>query len=312
VPADDFMSNEAKPFLKWAGGKRRLLNQFEDHYPEELRTGKIKKYVEPFLGGGAVFFGLQSRYKFKKVVLNDINHELMLSYKVVQNNIEELISILKPIEENFNKMNFESQKVEYYRIRKEYNIEKLKIDKNEPADLVGNVAKFIFLNKTCFNGLYRLNKKGMFNVPFGRYIRPRIFDEPKLRAVNKALKNVIIMCEDYRNVEKYVDIDENTFLYIDPPYRPLPESVSFTSYSKEDFLENDQIELSNWFKYLDEMGAYLMLSNSDPTNTDPKDRFFEEHYAGFKIDKVSAGRIINSRVNGRRKITELVIKNYPK
>uniref|UniRef100_A9A7M6 site-specific DNA-methyltransferase (adenine-specific) n=1 Tax=Methanococcus maripaludis (strain C6 / ATCC BAA-1332) TaxID=444158 RepID=A9A7M6_METM6 len=306
------MPQNAKPFLKWAGGKRRLLTQFENHYPDELMTGKIKKYVEPFLGGGAVYFGLQSRYKFKKVVLNDINHELMLSYKVVQNNIEELISILKPIEEKFNKMKFESQKLEYYRIRKEYNFEKLKIDKNEHTDIIENVAKFIFLNKTCFNGLYRLNKKGMFNVPFGRYLRPRIFDEPTLRGVNKALKGVTLMCEDYRNVENYIDIDDETFVYIDPPYRPLPKTVSFTSYSKEDFLEKDQIHLSNWFKYLDEKGAYLMLSNSDPTNTDPKDCFFEKHYNGFKIDKVCAGRIINSRVNGRRKITELVIKNYPK
>jgi len=304
------MRRGAKPFLKWAGGKRRLLTQFENHYPEELKTGKIKKYVEPFLGGGAVYFSLQSKYKFKKVVLNDINHELMLSYKVVQNNIEELISILKPIEENFNKMTFRLQKLEYYKIRKEYNLEKLKIDNKETSDIVANVAKFIFLNKTCFNGLYRLNKKGMFNVPFGRYIRPRIFDEPTLRSVNKALEGVILMCEDYRNVEKYLDIDNETFVYIDPPYRPLPETVSFTSYSKEDFLENDQVELSSWFKYLDEKGAYLMLSNSDPTNTDPEDRFFEEHYGGFKIDKVHAGRIINSRVNGRRKITELLIKNY--
>ncbi|MBA2862651.1 Dam family site-specific DNA-(adenine-N6)-methyltransferase [Methanococcus maripaludis] len=306
------MPHEAKPFLKWAGGKRRLLTQFENHYPDELRAGKIKKYVEPFLGGGAVYFSLQSKYKFKKVILNDINHELMLSYKVVQNNIKELISILQPIEEKFNKMTFRLQKLEYYKIRKDYNLEKLKIDKNEPADIIENVAKFIFLNKTCFNGLYRINKKGMFNVPFGRYIRPRIFDEPTLRGVNKALKGVKLMCEDYKNVENCIDIDDETFIYIDPPYRPLPETVSFTSYSKEDFLEKDQVELSNWFKDLDEKGAYLMLSNSDPTNTDPEDRFFEEHYNGFKIDKVFAGRIINSRVNGRRKITELVIKNYPK
>ncbi|GAA0128608.1 DNA adenine methylase [Methanococcus maripaludis] len=306
------MHRKAKPFLKWAGGKRRLLTQFEDHYPEGLKNGKIKKYVEPFLGSGAVYLSLQSKYKFKKVVLNDINHELMLSYKTVQNNIDELISILEPIEENFNKMNFESQKMQYYKIRNEYNIEKSNIDKNKSENIIENVARFIFLNKTCFNGLYRLNKKGMFNVPFGRYLRPRIFDEPTLRGVNKALKGVKLLCDDYRGVEKHISIDKETFVYIDPPYRPLPETVSFTSYSKEDFLEKDQVDLSNWFKYLDKKGAYLMLSNSDPTNTNPKDRFFEDHYGGFKIDKVCAGRIINSRVNGRRKITELVIKNYPK
>ncbi|BAP60906.1 modification methylase [Methanococcus maripaludis KA1] len=133
-----------------------------------------------------------------------------------------------------------------------------------------------------------------------------------LGGVNKALKGVKLLCDDYRGVEKHISIDKETFVYIDPPYRPLPETVSFTSYSKEDFLEKDQVDLSNWFKYLDKKGAYLMLSNSDPTNTNPKDRFFEDHYGGFKIDKVCAGRIINSRVNGRRKITELVIKNYPK
>jgi len=304
------MSGSAKPFLKWAGGKRRLLDQFEDHYPRELKLGKITKYVEPFLGGGAVFFRLNGEYAFKEVVLNDINYELIMAYRVIQNCLDDLADILKPLDESFNKMKREAQKNEYYRIRNEYNREKLLLENHHDGEVIENVAKFIFLNKTCFNGLYRLNKRGKFNVPFGRYLHPRIYDENNLIAVNKALKGVKLISGDYKSVENHVEIDRKTFVYLDPPYRALPESPSFTSYSKGDFSEKNQVELSEWYKTLDKRGAYLMLSNSDPKNKDIEDNFFETHYSGFIIDRVYAGRIINAKVSGRSKITEILVKNY--
>lgn len=301
----------ARPMLKWAGGKRQLLEQFEGMYPRALKENKIKKYVEPFVGGGAVFFELASRYDFEKIILNDINEELILTYRVVQSSVEELIRKLKELEERFLPLDIEGRKEVYYKIRTRFNEEKKIIDYNKlNKEAIEHAGHFIFLNRTCFNGLYRQNRKGEFNVPIGRYKNPTICDEDNLRAANTLLKKAILLCDDYRITEEH--IDETTFVYLDPPYRPLNKTSSFTSYSKDDFGEEDQIDLADWFRKLDSKPGkpYLMLSNSNPKNVDPDDHFFEEKYQGFNIDEVSATRAINSRASGRGSISELVIRNY--
>ncbi|WP_459201925.1 DNA adenine methylase [Methanococcus sp. CF] len=307
----------AKPFLKWAGGKAGLLGQFKSHYPKKLLKNGITKYVEPFLGGGAVFFELQKHYDFEEVLLNDINIELIAAYKAVQTDVNLLMSILSEMKESYLKLNDEMRSEYYYNVRNDFNVENVKV-KNNHYDILKkidsgkcfeHVAKLIFLNKTCFNGLYRLNKKGEFNVPFGKYKNPAIYDE-NLISVSEALQDVTLTCGEYYDIEKYVELDIDTFVYMDPPYRPLPNTSSFTSYSKSDFNEDNQIELSQWFRKIDKTGALLMLSNSDPKNADPDDSFFEDHFNDFKIEKVYAARAINSKSDARGKISELVIKNY--
>jgi DNA adenine methylase len=299
---------EVKPFLKWAGGKGQLLQQFETLYPHDL--SKIKVYVEPFIGGGAVFFDFIKKYHFEKIYLNDINEVLILTYKVIRDYPDELITILNQLETEYLALSPEEREIEFYQIRTEYNIEKHEIDYNDySARWIHHAAHNLFLNKTCFNGLYRLNRKGEFNVPFGKYGNPTICNEENLRDVSDALKNVTLLCGDFEDLTQY--IDENTFVYMDPPYRPLNTTSSFTSYHKDDFNDESQIRLSKWFAKLDkEKRALLMLSNSNPKNTNPEDDFFEKLYADYNIITVSASRHINSKASGRGAITELLIRNY--
>lgn len=303
------MGNNAKPFLKWAGGKSQLLEKFSELYPKRLKEHKITKYVEPFVGGGAVFFELSSLYDFETVVLNDINDELILTYTVIKSNVEELIDYLHRIRSEFLELdNLEEKSEVYYKVRNEFNQEKKHIDyKKESYDWIRHAGNLIFLNKTCFNGLYRLNRKGEFNVPYNKSKAPSIFDEENLRQVSKALKNAILLKGDFENVAEYVD--ENTFVYIDPPYRPLNATSNFTDYSKEPFNDESQIRLAEWFKRLAEKGAAVMLSNSDPKNADENDNFFDDLYREFDITRVQASRAINSKANGRGKITELLIRS---
>lgn len=303
------IKNNARPFLKWAGGKNQLLNQFEDYYPRSLKEGKIKKYVEPFLGGGAVFFYLQSKYDFEEIILNDVNEEVILTYSVIKNNVEELIDFLSKIEETYLKAEMEEKEKTYYEHRVNFNNEKLSSDYNRYSErLIKHAGRMIFLNKTCFNGLYRQNRKGQFNVPFGKRKNVTICDKENLREVNKALKNVTLISGDFEKLGEY--IDENTFVYMDPPYRPLSNTSSFTDYSKEPFNDESQMRLANWAKFINDKGALFMLSNSDPTNTATEDDFFEKLYENFIINKVLASRAINSKGSGRGEIRELLITNY--
>lgn len=303
------MRSNAKPFLKWAGGKGQLLEQFSELYPTRLRERKIKTYIEPFIGGGAVFFELNSLHDFDRVILNDINSEMILTYSVIKNNVNDLISYLSAIRSDFISLDgLEKKSAFYYKIRDEFNKEKNEIDYvNQSFDWVKHAGNMIFLNKTCFNGLYRLNRKGGFNVPFNKSNNPSIFDENNLLQVNKALQNAILLQGDFENVTDYVD--ESTFVYIDPPYRPLNATSNFTDYSKEPFNDDSQRRLAQWFKKISEKGAAVMLSNSDPKNTDENDEFFDDLYKEFYIERVSAGRMINSKGTGRGKISELVIRN---
>ncbi len=292
-----------KPFVKWAGGKTALLESIKKNYPKELGE-KINKYCEPFVGGGAVLFDILSNYDMKEVYISDSNEELIDVYKTIRNNVDELVASLKKIENEYIPLNDEKRKEYYYGKREDYNKYILK----DIVDEVYGSALFIFLNRTCFNGLYRVNKKGLFNVPIGSYKNPRICDEKNLRNISFKLKKVKIVCTSYD--KSYNFIDENTLVYFDPPYRPLTKTAAFTSYDKDSFDDNMQIELANYYRKVSEAGAVAILSNSDPKNIDDNDNFFDDLYKGFIINRVEAKRRINSKASKRGNVSELLITNY--
>lgn len=293
----------AKPFLKWAGGKNQLLKIFNLYYPKfDL---KIKKYVEPFVGAGAVLFDLLNKFSFDEVYISDMNKELINTYVNIRDNPNQLIVILNKLENEYKKLNDEHRKIYYLNKRDDYN--KLILNANISTS-IKKAALMIFLNKTCFNGLYRVNKKGMFNVPIGSYKNPKICDIKNILAVSNKLKNVKIHCDDYKN--SYDFIDETTFVYLDPPYRPLNKTSSFTSYTENDFDDKKQIELADFVSKINEKGCKFMLSNSDPKNIDPEDNFFDDLYKDYDIIRIDASRMINSKASNRGSIKELLIKNY--
>ncbi len=292
-----------KPFVKWAGGKNSLIPQLTKYYPLELKDGTIERYIEPFVGGGAVLIDILQKYDVKEAYAFDINKDLINCYNVIKNNVESLIKELDEKEKMFIALNSEDRQKYFYDIRTEYNSYQL----NENID-VKRASEFIFLNRTCFNGLYRVNKDGKFNVPCGKYKNPTICDAKNLRNLSKLIKNVTFEYGDYKKSEGFVN--ENTFVYFDPPYRPLSITSGFTSYTKEDFNDDNQKELANYFYKLDLKNAKLMLSNSNPKNVNEDDNFFENIYKGFVINEVSAKRMINANAKGRGEISELLITNY--
>ena len=294
---------ECKPFIKWVGGKGQLLSEINKLYPVELGKN-INKYAEIFLGGGAVLFDILSKYKLDEVYISDKNLELINTYKSIRDNVDILIKSLKEMEEQYIPLNNEDRKIYYYEKREEYN--SLKI--NSEVNNIKKAILFIFLNKTCFNGLYRVNKKGKFNVPMGAYKKPKICDEENLKNVSLTLRNVKIVYADYRKSEKF--IDDKTFVYIDPPYRPLNITSSFTSYTENDFNDKEQIELAEYINVLNKKGAKIVISNSDPKNNDIDDNFFDKLYKNYNINRVKATRMLNSNASLRGAINELLITNY--
>jgi DNA adenine methylase len=299
----------ARPFLKWAGGKTQLLNEFSKRLPGELKEGSITKYVEPFIGGGAVFFYLNQRFSFEKCFIYDVNEELILSYQVIKRSVKKLITELEALESDYLSRNDRKREEFFYEVRDAFNKKLPEIDfKNYGAEWVGRAARIIFLNRTCYNGLFRVNRKGEFNVPFGRYKDPEILDEDNLKDIAMLLKNTYIKPGDFTQCRNYVD--DHTFVYFDPPYRPLNQTSSFTSYSRDGFSDKDQARLVEFFKELDEKGAKIMLSNSDPKNENPDDSFFDELYADYSIERVPARRMINCDGARRGNINELIITNY--
>lgn len=302
-PSASQISSELKPFVKWAGGKRQLLSTFRQFYPAELGTS-LTKYAEPFVGGGAVLFDVLQTYKFDEIYISDVNYELVNTYTIIRNKPEELISLLSDMKKDYLPKSEEERNKAYYTRRARYNELKLGKDTN-PLEMA---ALFIFLNKTCFNGLYRVSPKTGFNVPIGKYKNPAILEEENIRNISLALHNVKIVCEDFTNALDF--IDEKTFVYIDPPYRPLSTTASFTSYAEGDFNDEEQIRLAEFAKTINEKQAKFLLSNSDPKNTNPKDDFFDDLYKDFNIHRIEASRCINSKGTGRGKISELLISNY--
>lgn len=298
------MQNKVKPFVKWAGGKGSLLNQLNKYYPLELKNGEIECYIEPFVGGGAVLIDILQNYKVKEAYAFDINENLINSYNIIKNNVNELIYNLKILEKEYLRLEKDARKEYFYNIREQYN--SYKLDKDEKS--LQKAVEFIFLNRTCFNGLYRVNKNGDFNVPMGNYKNPTICDEENLKALSRLIKNVKFQYGDYKTSQEY--IKKNTFVYFDPPYRPLNVTSGFTSYTKEDFDDENQKELALFYKELSNKKVKVMLSNSNPKNTDKEDCFFENIYKGFNINEVYAKRMINANSNGRGEISELLITNY--
>ena len=292
---------ELKPFIKWVGGKGQLIEQLEKHIPSDGEK-VLTKYAEPFVGGGALLFNILSKYNFEEIYIGDINKELVNAYSVVKNSVNELIKKLTKMQLAFVPMNENGRKYYYYNARDRFN--SLILSKDTAIE---KASLFIFLNKTCFNGLYRVNKKGQFNVPMGAYKNPTICDEKNLRNVSEALQKVNIVCADYSFSKDFIDKD--TFVYLDPPYRPVSKTASFTAYNADCFDDNEQIRLAKFIDEINLSGAKIMLSNSDPQNVNSEDTFFEELYKAYTINKVEATRAINSKGDSRGKIKELLICN---
>lgn len=303
---------QAKPFLKWAGGKGQLLSQFQSFFPDELNgKGIIKRYYEPFLGSGAVFFWVMQNCKIKKAYINEFNSEIYMCYVVMKKNADRVIKHLQALQEEYYSLDSKKREAFYYQIRTAYN--RTRPDVNfEKYDVKGHPARAamtIFLNRTCFNGLYRVNSKGDFNVPFGRYKNPAICNAENIKKVNRLLQNVTITNSDFSVVRRQINND--SFVYFDPPYRPLSKTSNFTSYAPNQFDDSEQLRLARIFKELSGIGGVrIMLSNSDPKNVDPSDNFFDDLYRGYRIKRLNAARLINCNAARRGIITEILVMNY--
>lgn len=292
----------AKPFLKWAGGKTQLINEIEKSLPYEITNNKFT-YVEPFVGSGAVLFWMLNNFpNLEKAVINDINEDLMNVYKTIAKKPKELIAILQILQKEFHALAQKptKKKIYYYKKRELYN--------TRNTDKTTQAALFIFLNRTCFNGLYRVNKSNGFNVPMGSYKNPTICDRENILAVSKALKKVVICCGDYEATLK--EATSNSFFYFDPPYKPLHNTSSFNSYAKDDFNDAEQIRLRNFCSKLEKKGHKWMLSNSDVKDKISNNNFFDDIYSEFSIARVKARRSINANPDKRGKLNELLICNY--
>lgn len=297
------MSTEAKPFLKWAGGKGQLLAQLSKHLPKNISKEPFT-YIEPFVGGGAMLFYMLQRFgNIKKAVINDVNEDLILTYRIIKEDVEELITNLDRLGKEYLTISDQDRRSQlFYEIRERYN--------QHLGDSIERATQLLFLNKTCFNGLYRVNKRGMFNVPFGKYANPTICNAEVLRYDSQILNSthVEIFQGDY--AQTIQQIDGLTFVYLDPPYRPLDVTSSFTAYAKGDFNDDDQRALANFCLQLSEKGCLWMESNADCSAKNPEDTFFEELYRDYRIERVYASRFINANPQKRGKLTELLIRNY--
>lgn len=303
----------ARPFLKWVGGKSQLLDQFNKHFPHELSEGKISHYFEPFLGGGAVFFHLRKLYPEMRCTLSDINPRLIALYRTIREQPETLLQSLESLAGNYLPKNVQLRTRYFYERRKEFN-DLLGKEAKSPQDSVRESALMIFLNRTCFNGLFRVNSQGAFNAPHGDYANPRIADPENLMRVSQALQKVRLDCASFEKTVSRLLRNKSeitrTFIYFDPPYRPISKTAHFTAYSGFSFGDAEQIKLAQAFKALAKAGAKVMLSNSDPASQNPRDRFFRTLYEDYNIHSVKAKRAINSKASKRGAISELIITNY--
>lgn len=290
----------ARPFIKWVGGKTQLLDEVAKSLPRDFATRRHLTYVEPFVGGGAVMFWILQAYpNIEHAVINDINEELICTYQVIKEDVESLISELTHIQQEYIPLKSDDRKTYFLAKRNRFN--------TKQTTPVETAALFIFLNRTCFNGLYRVNSKGEFNVPHGKYANPRICDAENLRACSKVLQKVEILCGDFAETGRYAGPD--TLFYFDPPYKPITDTSSFTSYAKEGFNDAEQIRLRDFCDQISNDKALFVASNSDPRDVNPKENFFDTIYNHFFIKRVSAARMINSDASGRGAVSELMISN---
>lgn len=291
----------AKPFLKWAGGKTQLISEIEKSIPESFTDTKFT-YIEPFVGSGAVLFWILNKYpNIEYAIINDINKDLINTYQIIKSSPEKFISILEVFQDEYHALaDSEEKKKEYYYLKRE-------LFNKRQQDQVIQSALFIFLNKTCFNGLFRVNRKGEFNVPIGSYKKPNICDKSNLLAVSKVLQKVELLSGDFESTVEYANA--NTLFYFDPPYKPLSETSSFNSYAKDEFNDNEQIRLKQFCDKLNLLGHSWILSNSDVKGKNTEDDFFDELYSDFKIKRVDAKRSINANPEKRGILKELLITN---
>lgn len=296
------MNKKAKPFIKWVGGKGQLIEQLEGKLPADFDNWENATYIEPFVGGGAMLFYMLQQYpNIKRAVINDINSDLIICYKTVRDNVEQLIPALRDIQAQYYALpDIEAKREMFMAVRQRYN------EKN--LDPIENTAKFFFLNRTCFNGLYRVNKKGLFNVPCGKYMQPQICDEDTLIKDSELLKRVDILEGDFEDTLNYAQ--GRTLFYFDPPYRPLSDTSSFNDYTKEAFNDNSQIRLKEFCDRTVAEGHHFMLSNSDCKGKNEKDNFFDALYQDYFIDRVMASRNVNANAAKRGKISELLVHSY--
>ena len=293
---------KAKPFIKWVGGKSQLIEQLNAQLPAGFDSLENVTYIEPFVGGGAMLFYMLQHYpNINHAIINDINSDLTTCYRTVRDNPNELIASLQDIENTYLSLNTEEARKEFFMVvRNRYN------EKN--LDPIENTTKFFFLNKTCFNGLYRVNKKGLFNVPFGRYSNPTICNPETILKDSELLQRVEILNGDFEETFKYAQ--GNTLFYFDPPYRPLSDTSSFNNYAKEAFNDDEQIRLKKYCDRINDAGFKFMLSNSDCKSVNEEDNFFDVLYAAYQIERVLASRSINSNPNKRGELTEILVRNY--
>ena len=293
---------KGKPFIKWVGGKTQLIGQLDELLPANFEQMDNVTYIEPFVGGGAMLFYMLQRYpNIRQAIINDINGDLTTCYQTVRDYPEELIASLRDIQEAYNELLTEEGRKDFFMAaRARYN------EKN--LDPIENTTKFFFLNRTCFNGLYRVNKKGLFNVPFGKYVNPQIYDEETIRLDSELLRRVEILNGDFERTFEYAN--GNTLFYFDPPYRPLSDTSSFNDYTKESFNDDAQIRLKEFCDRINDAGYMFMLSNSDCKGKNEEDNFFDVLYADYHIERVWAARYINSNPTKRGKLTEILVHNY--
>ena len=298
------MAIVAQPFVKWAGGKRHLLSQLETLLPDNFDELEDVTYVEPFVGGGAVLFHMLNNHpNIRRAIINDINPNLIECYRLVKEHPNELISELQKIQDLYNSADIEGKERIYYDYRSKYN--------NDELTSVKKAAIFIFLNHTCFNGLYRVNANGAFNVPFGKYMKPMICNAELILEDSRLLNSVdlVIMNGDYRYVGRRLARRNANFVYFDPPYRPISVTSSFHTYSNIPFGDEQQVELRDFCNHLDRRDCFLMLSNSDSRNDDGTS-YFEELYVGYNFQRIYAHRFINATSDKRVKLAEVLVRNY--
>lgn len=291
---------KAKPFVKWVGGKTQLLEEVRKSLPARLSQYNDITYVEPFVGGGAVLFWILQEYpNISRAIINDINKELICTYRVIKEDVDNLIDALGQLDAQYKSKSQEE--------RKQFFIDKRSRFNTKNISEIETAALFIFLNRTCFNGLYRVNSKGEFNVPHGKYANPKICDRENLLAVSKLLQRVEILCGDFEATEKYAG--SKTIYYIDPPYKPLSETSSFTSYAKDGFDDSEQIRVRDFCSRITHKEALFIASNSDPIERNTGKSFFDQIYYQFNVKRVSATRMINANPNKRGFVSEIMISN---
>lgn len=298
----------ARPFIKWVGGKTQLISQISQRLPQYVQDGKPYLYVEPFCGSAALaLFLLDSEFAPKFAFLNDINTDLINLYNVVKHHPHSLIDTLQVIQSEYDCLQSKEEKQPYYYSKRE-------IFNERSSKSIEQAALFIFLNRAGFNGLYRVNSKNQFNVPIGSYKKPNFIFEGVILQASKVLQKVELFSQSYEITLSHLDAINShnlpVFFYIDPPYKPISDTASFTAYSKDNFNDNDQQQLKEFCDTLDNKGYQWLLSNSDPANIDDHNTFFDDLYSQYTIERVKANRNINSNGTKRGQINELLIKNY--